>query len=151
MRQSSGDTTFVTKALQGGMAEVELGQLAQDKGSSETVKNFGKQMVTDHSKAGDELKTIATSKGITVPTSLDSKSQSTKDRLSQLSGAAFDRAYMQDMVSDHEKDVSDFRKESASGSDADVKAFATKTLPTLEHHLQLARTGLAEVKKGSSK
>jgi len=151
MRQTSGDSAFVTKAMQGGIAEVELGKLAEDKGSSETVKNFGKKMVEDHSKANDELKTIASGKGMTLPTAMDSKSETMKGRLSGMSGAEFDRAYMQDMVSDHQKDVAEFRKEANSGSDAEVKAFAAKTLPILEEHLKLAQSGLAEVKKGGSK
>jgi putative membrane protein len=147
MKLSAEDSAFVTKAAQGGMAEVELGNLAQQNGSSDTVKQFGKRMVGDHTKANDELKTLASDKGVSLPTALDAKSQATKDRLSKLSGAAFDRAYMQDMVTDHQQDVAEFRKQSTRGTDPDLKAFASKTLPTLEEHLKLARTGLAEVRK----
>jgi len=149
-RMKSADNSFVMKAMQGGMAEVELGNLAEQKGSSQTVKDFGKQMVTDHTKANDELKTIASGKGITAPAGLAAKDQTLKDRLSNLSGAEFDRMYMQHMVQDHQKDVSEFRKESTSGSDADVKAFAAKTLPTLEEHLKMAESGYSEVKGAKS-
>jgi putative membrane protein len=133
------DKTFVTKAAQGGMAEVQLGQLAADKGTSDDVKKFGQRMVTDHSKANDELKTIAQSKNITLPTAVDAKDKALHDRLASLSGAAFDRAYMRNMVADHKKDIAEFRVESKSGKDPEVKAWAEKTLPTLEDHLKQAQ------------
>jgi putative membrane protein len=121
------------------MAEVELGKLAADKASSDEVKKFGQRMVDDHGKANDELKKLAENKNITLPTAPDAKHKATIDRLSKLSGEAFDRAYMQEMLKDHRKDVSEFRTESKSGKDADVKAWAAKTLPTLEEHLKLAQ------------
>ncbi len=135
----SADVNFIMDAAKGGMAEVQLGQLAADKGSSDEVKKFGQRMVTDHSKAGDELKALAQSKSITLPTTLDAKDKAVHDRLAKLSGAAFDRAYMQHMLTDHRKDVSEFKKESSSGKDSDVKAWAAKTLPTLEDHLKMAQ------------
>jgi putative membrane protein len=141
------DTSFVTKAAQGGMAEVKLGQLATEKASSPDVKAFGQQMVDDHSKANDELKNLASKKGETLPTDIDAKDQAKYDRLSKMSGAEFDKAYMADMVSDHKTDVSEFRRESQRGTDPDIKAWAAKTLPTLEHHLQMAETTDAKVKK----
>jgi len=146
-RMTSADNSFVTKAAQGGMAEVQLGNLAQQKASNPQVKEFGQRMVTDHTKANDELKSLVASKGITLPTSLDSKDQATMDRLSKLNGAAFDRAYMEDMVKDHKEDVSEFKREADHGSDPDVKAFASKTLPVLQEHLQLAETTVNQVKK----
>ncbi|HXA52275.1 MAG TPA: DUF4142 domain-containing protein [Candidatus Acidoferrum sp.] len=147
MKLSADDSAFLTKALQGGMAEVELGNLAQQNGSSDVVKQFGKQMVEDHTMINGELQTQATSKGVPVPSALDAKSQATKDRLSKLTGADFDRAYMQEMVTDHQQDIAEFRRESARATDPDVKALAAKTLPTLENHLKMARAGSAEVKK----
>jgi putative membrane protein len=136
----TADSTFVTKAAQGGMAEVKLGHLDEEKAMSPDVKNFGQTMVHDHTKANDELKSIASSKGITLPSDIDSKDQATYDRLSKLSGAEFDRAYMKDMVSDHKTDISEFKREAERGADADLKAWAGKTLPTLEHHLQMAES-----------
>jgi putative membrane protein len=133
------DQTFIINAAKGGMAEVELGKLGQDKGVSTDVKNFGKRMVDDHGKANDALQTLARNKNITLPTDLAAKDKALRDRLSKLSGAAFDRAYMNAMLSDHRKDVGEFKRESTSGTDADVKAFASKTLPTLEEHLRLAQ------------
>ena len=145
------DHSFVEKAAMGGMAEVELGNLAQQKASSDQVKQFASRMVQDHSKANDELKQIASSKGIDVPTALDKKHRGDVDRLGKLSGAQFDRAYMSHMVDDHKKDVSDFKKAASSAKDSDVKGFASKTLPTLEEHLQLAQKTNDAVKKGGSK
>jgi putative membrane protein len=145
--KSNPDHGFVEKAAMGGMVEVELGNLAQQKAASDEVKQFGKRMVDDHSKANDELKQIAASKDITLPTALDRKHQGDVDKLAKLSGAKFDKAYMSHMVDDHKHDVSDFRKESQSGKDADVKGFASKTLPTLEEHLKLAQSTNDAVKK----
>ena len=130
---------FVKEAAIGGMAEVELGRLAADKASSDQVKKFGQRMVDDHGRANDELKTLAQNKNIDLPPSLDAKHKATMDRLSKLSGDAFDRAYMSEMVKDHRKDVNEFRNEAKSGKDPDVKAWAAKTLPTLEEHLKLAQ------------
>jgi putative membrane protein len=142
----NSDHMFAMKAAQGGMAEVKLGQLATQKASSQDVKSFGQQMVDDHSKAGDELKALASRKGITIPDGLNAKDQATYDKLSKLSGADFDRAYMKDMVADHKTDVGEFRRESTRGTDPDLKAWAAKTLPTLEHHLQMAESTDAKVK-----
>lgn len=136
---SAADQKFVKKAAQGGMAEVELGKLATQKASSDDVKKFGQRMVDDHTKANDQLKQIAGNKGISLPTDLDAKDQALKDRLSKLDGEQFDRAYMKNMVRDHTKDVSEFRKESTSAKDNDLKNFASQTLPTLEDHLKEAK------------
>lgn len=146
-RLANPDSTFMMKAAQGGMAEVQMGQLATQNGMNQDVKAFGQQMVTDHSKANDQLKSIASQKGVTLPTSLDAKDQATYDRLSKLHGAEFDRAYMSDMVRDHRADIADFQKEANSGSDPDLKKFAADTLPTLQHHLSMAESADAKVKK----
>jgi putative membrane protein len=150
-RMTSGDSTFATKAAAGGMAEVKLGELAKDHAASADVKTFGERMVTDHTKAGDQLKQIASTKGITLPTSLNAKDQATYDRLSKLNGAEFDAAYMKDMVADHKADVAEFKKESEKGMDADLKQFAATTLPTLQEHLQMAESTASKVKGGGSK
>lgn len=124
---SSADKAFVMKAAQGGMLEVQLGQLASDKASSQDVKDFGAKMVTDHGKANDELKSIAESKGLTLPDKLDAAHQAKVDKLSKLSGAEFDKAYVSEMVKDHKADDAAFAKEAKSGEDPDIKAFAEKT------------------------
>jgi putative membrane protein len=129
------DRQFLLNAAQGGMTEVELGKLAQEKGSSADVKEFGSQMVTDHSKANDELKSVAEKKGITVPDALDAKHQAMVDHFKHLSGTAFDRAYIHAMVRDHQKDVALFREAASDAEDPDVKAFAENTLTVVEAHL----------------
>ena len=121
----------------GGMAEVDLGQLASSKASDDKVKSFAQRMVTDHGKANDELKMLAASKQIEVPSALDSKHEATHARLDKLSGTAFDRAYVSDMLDDHKKDVAEFKHQSKSANDPDVRAWVTKTLPTLEEHLKM--------------
>ncbi len=136
---AAADRTFIQEAAHGGLAEVELGKLAGEKASSADVKQFAQRIVQDHGRANDELKTLAQNKDITLPNDLDATHKATKDRLEKLSGAAFDRAYMQEMVQDHEKDVREFRKQAQSAQDADLKAWAAKTLPTLEQHFKMAQ------------
>ena len=144
-RLTAADRSFVREAAIGGMTEVELGRLASDKASSADVKQFGQRMTDDHGKANDELKAWAQQKNVTLPTELDAKHKATRDRLSKLSGAAFDRAYMNEMVTDHQKDVAAFRKASKTLHEPDLKAWATKTLPTLQDHLKMARKTRGEV------
>jgi putative membrane protein len=141
-KQSAGtptsDTAFVKKAARGGLAEVELGQLAVQKASSEEVKKFGQRMVDDHSKANDELKQVAAQEHIDLPQDLSAKDKATKARLEKLSGEQFDKAYMTDMVKDHQKDVAEFEHESKTAKVPAVKSFAQQTLPTLRDHLKEA-------------
>lgn len=137
---SRSDQQFLKKAAQGGQAEVQLGQLAEQKSQDPKVKDFAQRMVTDHGKANDKLQSIASSKGFSLPTDVDAKDKAEKDRLSKLSGEQFDRAYMNYMVKDHTKDVNEFRKESQSAKDPDVKSFASETLTTIEDHLKQAKT-----------
>lgn len=146
---SSQDRDFIMDAAIGGMMEVELGQMATQKGASEAVKQFGQRMVDDHSKANQELMSLASSKGITLPTAIDEKHRKDMTKLSAMSGAEFDRAYSKMMLSDHKKDVSEFEKQSTKGADPDLKAFASKTLPTLHEHLQMANALPANQAGGS--
>jgi putative membrane protein len=151
--QKADDKTFMKKAAEGGLAEVQLGQLAQQNGQSQDVKDFGKRMVDDHTKANDQLKQIASQKGVTLPTSPNSHDQAEYNRLSKMQGDSFDKAYSKMMVSDHKKDVSEFKHEASSGTDNDVKGFASQTLPTLEEHLQMAEkmNGSAKSSSGMAK
>jgi Predicted outer membrane protein len=135
---STADTTFVKKAARGGMAEVELGQLATQKATSEDVKKFGQRMVDDHSKANDQLKQVAAQEHINLPTEPSAKDKATKARLEKLSGEQFDRAYMTDMVKDHRTDVAEFAHASKTAKDPAIKSFAEQTLPTLREHLKEA-------------
>jgi putative membrane protein len=135
----AADESFVTKAAGGGSAEVELGKLATGKASSEAVRKFGQRMIDDHSRANNELMALAQRKNVVISPELGPEERALRDHLMTLSGPAFDQAYMKAMLSDHMKDVNDFRIESQSGKDPDVKAWAAKTLPTLEEHLNMAR------------
>lgn len=136
---SGADRQFVMDAARDGMSEVELGRLASERASSDDVKKFAHQMIDDHSKAGDELMQLASQKGITAPKDVGAKEKALRDRLSKLSGADFDRQYMREMVDDHNKAVAKFQREASNGKDPDLKAWASKTLPTLRHHLEMAR------------
>jgi putative membrane protein len=133
------DKKFAKDAALGGMTEVELGKLAAQKASNDAVKQFGQRMVDDHSKANDQLKQIASKSNIEVPAALDSKHQSHIDKLSKLSGPAFDKAYVKDMLKDHQHDVDDFKSEAQNGSDPNIKQFAMQTLPTLQEHLNAVK------------
>ncbi|BBD58039.1 outer membrane protein [Nostoc sp. HK-01] len=137
---SSSDRQFINEAAQGGLAEVQLGQLASQRAANNAVKQFGLRMVKDHTQVNTQLKQLAARKGVKLPTTLNRENQQLQQRLSKLSGANFDREYMTHMVQDHQKDVSAFQTEAQQGQDPDVKAFASQTLPTLEEHLQQARS-----------
>jgi putative membrane protein len=135
---SEKDYKFVKEAAQGGMSEVELGNLAKQKGTSQAVKDYGERMVRDHSKANDELKQIASSKSATLPADLTHSERSTMDKLQKASGADFDREYTDAMVKDHRTDVKEFQDAAQNANDPEIKSFAQKTLPTLQEHLRLA-------------
>jgi putative membrane protein len=136
---TSSDKKFVTEAAEGGQMEVALGELAQQKAASDAVREFGRRMAADHGKANRELAELAASKQVQLSDKPSRTAQREKDRLAKLSGAAFDREYVKMMVSDHEKDVAAFRRESQAAKDPELKAWAGKTLPTLEDHLQVIR------------
>jgi len=148
-KMASADAKFLTAAAHGSMAEVEMGRLASERGSSDAVKQFGQRMVADHGKASDELKQLAQQKGLVLPTDLDRKDRNAMNKLAKLSGAEFDKAYMKDMVRDHDKDVKEFQREAQKAHDADVKAWAAKTLPVLQEHQQEAKQVAASVGGGS--
>jgi putative membrane protein len=129
------DAAFYKKAAEGGMAEVELGKLAQQKSASQSVKEFGAMMIDDHSAANEELKSIAATKDINWPSSPSVAQKATKTKLEMLSGATFDKSYIKGMIKDHEEDIKEFQKEVDAGRDPEAKAFARSILPTLRAHL----------------
>ena len=133
------DKKFVKDATMGGLAQIELGKLAVQKGSSDSVKQYGQQMVDDHTKADEQLKQLATQQKVRVPDSLDSKHKSKIDKLAKLSGPDFDHAYMKEQLKLHQQDVREFQDEAQNGRDPNVRAFASKTLPTLQQHLETAK------------
>lgn len=136
IKVEESDAKFAVEAANGGMAEVVFGKLAADKAMNKKVKDFGTMMVTDHSKANDELKALAKKLSITLPDSIARDESKTRDDLAKKSGADFDKAYVQTMVDDHKKDVKAFEDASKNLKDSDLKAFAVKTLPTLKMHLE---------------
>jgi len=136
---SDKDQQFLRHAARDGLAEVQLGQMAAERAMNPEVQRFGQRMVTDHTKANQELMALAQSKNISIPKATDKKHQKTAGALAKKQGADFDREYMRDMVKDHEKAVQLFSTAAKEGQDADIKAFANKTLPTLQEHLQMAR------------
>lgn len=139
------DEKFMMDAARGGMMEVQLGQTAQQKASSAAVKEFGKKMEQDHTAAGTGLAALAKTRNVSLPADVGGE-KAMMDKMSNLSGTAFDKAYIKAMVRDHKKDVKEFEREVANGMDSDVKAFAAKTLPTLKEHLRMAE-GLEKAPK----
>lgn len=143
--------SFAMKAADGGMAEVELGRLATQKASNDRVKQFGQKMVDDHTKANNDLKQAASQEGIELPADTSAKHKKIAEKLSGLSGAAFDKAYMNQMVKDHNQDVKEFEKASKASGDSPVKKFAESTLPTLKDHQRMAKEIDNEIKGSASK
>lgn len=133
------DKDFVVKAGMIGLYEVQAGNVALQKAQSAEVKAFAQRMVADHGRANQELAQLATAKGLVLPTELDGEMESAVEHLSGMSGAAFDKAYMQHMIPDHEKTIAEFDRASTSATDADVKAWAQRTLPVLREHLAQAK------------
>jgi putative membrane protein len=147
---SSKDAKFLRNAAAGGVMEVELGKVAADRGASDDVKQFGQKMVDDHTKINDELKTLAQNKGLDLEKALDEAAKKSKreaDDMGNRKGAQFDRAYLNMMVKDHEKDVKEFEEASKDAEDSDVKAFAAKTLTTLQEHLDTAKATRGKLAK----
>lgn len=145
----SSDAKFAMKAAQGGMAEVQLGKLAAEKAGSPDVKAFGQQMVDDHSKANDQLKSVAGQENMSLPATLDSKDQALYTKLQGMSGADFDKMYVKAMVKDHQEDVKEFQKEADKGKDPQIKNFASQTLPVLQQHLSKIQSIQANMGNGA--
>lgn len=132
------DQKFVREAAQGGLAEVQLGQLAKDKAQSDEVKQFAQKMVDDHAKANEVLKSVAARENLTLPAEPNAEQKAVYDRLSKLSGAQFEREYMAQMVKDHDKTVDLFTREVEQGKNVELRDFAAQTLPTLSAHKNMA-------------
>ena len=134
------DASFYKNAAEGGISEVELGNLAQKKATSDAVKDFAAMMVADHSKANEKLQTLAMGKEIKLPTSASLGQMGTKAKLEVLSGKTFDQSYIKGMIEDHEEDIKEFNNEATSGKDPAARAYAKSTLPTLKKHLRKIRS-----------
>lgn len=140
------DAEYAVDAAEGGLMEVELGRLAATNASHPKVKEFGAMMVQDHSAANEELKAIAAQKNITLPAALGENKREKVAELSKLMGADFDKKYASFMVEDHEEDIKLFQKEAENGNDASLKQWAAAKVPTLQHHLEMAKAAKEAVK-----
>ncbi|MBF0300630.1 MAG: DUF4142 domain-containing protein [Oligoflexia bacterium] len=136
---SSKDKDFVIEAINGGMMEVEMGGMAQNKAQNLEVKNFGTRMVMDHGQANKDLKTIAQQKGISLPSEMWTELKAKVNELTKFSGDDFDKKYMNEMVADHTMDVEKFKKALKETQDPDIRNWIIKTLPIIENHLQEAK------------
>lgn len=143
---SKMDKTFVQKAGMGGIFEVDSGKLAADMGASQDVKDFGSKMVEDHGKANEELKSLASAKSLDIPSQLDATHQKMVDDLKSKTGKEFDAAYMADMTKAHKMDDALFVKEGKSGTDPDLKAFATKTDVVIKQHIAMLKDDKMKMK-----
>jgi putative membrane protein len=132
----SPDSSFYKNVAEANLSEIDAGTLAQDKGNSQAVKDFGAMMVKDHGAANDKLKALAATKSITLPTSASIGQMATKAKLDVLSGDTFDKSYIKAQLKGHKDTITVLKKEIASGQDADAKAFATAVLPTVQGHLK---------------
>ena len=144
----NADSKFMMTLATGGMNEIGLSNTALTKSSSDDVKEFAQKMVDDHTQAGDELKTLAESKSVTLPSAMDAKHQAENTKLQALSGSAFDMEYLKTMVKDHEMTVALLKKEAAAGKDAEAKALAQKLLPTVQGHLDMAQAMMSKMSSG---
>jgi len=136
-RKTIPDAGFLRYAAADGLFHVESGKLAVQRASSEDVKKFGQHAIEHHSQINDELMQLAKTKGVTLPKAMNKKERQSLDKLAKLSGTDFDKAYIEMETKHHSKDLSDFQKEAKGGKDADVKAWAVKTIPTIEEHLKM--------------
>jgi len=146
---SSSDYKFATAAAEGGQLEVDLGNLASQKASNPQVQQFARQMVQDHSKANDQLKAIATKNDATLPVESE-KDQKEMDRLNKLSGAEFDKTYMNLMIRDHKSDLKDFQRESRSSDNTELRTYAGQTASVIQDHLNMAENIAGQLKNTST-
>ncbi len=133
------DRMFVGKAMQGGLAEVQLGQLTLQKTNNPQVKEFAQRMIDDHTKLNEQMKPIAQQVGVTVPDQISKNDRKTIAKLQTLSGSAYDQAYIKDMVKDHKQDLNEFQMEASSGQDQTVKDAANQGSKVIAQHLQMAQ------------
>lgn len=143
---SKSDVKYVTKAAQGFISELKLGALAQERADDQSVKDFGKQMVTDHGKDMEELKGIAAQKHVQLPQAMNQEQRKEAEKLSKLSGKAFDREYVKYELKDHHEDIKDQKEQIKKTADSELKQFASKELETVTGHEQKIDTLQAQIK-----
>lgn len=137
--KDSPGQAFIKKAIEGNLSEVAVGQLAQQKGSSDGVKNLGRQLETDHSSANQQAISLANSMSVTPPSEPGKQQKATYQKLSKLSGEAFDREFIKEAVADHKKDIAEYQQEAKRQNDP-AAGYASQTLPALQNHLQMAQS-----------
>lgn len=142
----STDQKFTTQAATANLAEVDMAQLAQQQASGDAVKQYAQHLQQDHQQATQQLKSLASQKGVQLPSALDDKHKREKDKLAKMQGAEFDKAYIDAMVKDHKKVISQFEKQAKDGKDAELKSFAAQTLPKLREHLEHAQQLQSQLK-----
>jgi putative membrane protein len=138
-QRTVSDQDFVRMASSDGLAEIDLGRMAMEQATNPDIKRFAQRVIDDHTKANQELNRTASKMGITPATTVDEKQRKMADRLMQMRGSEFDRAYIHHMVRDHEKTVRLFESEAKHGQNRDLQEFASKTVPSLREHLKMAR------------
>ena len=146
-RIAHNDNTFVTKAAEGNMAEIQMAELAKTKAQNQAVKDLAERLYTDHTKAGDDLKPIAKKDNMTLPAALDAKSQAEYNKLQKLSGTDFDHEFVNYEIRDHKEDIFMFQHEADHGTNTDMKSWASQTLPALREHLKLAESARTQSMK----
>lgn len=150
-KMSSMDQKFMMMAAKGGMAEIEMARLALQKSNNDAVKQYAQKMIDDHTMAGDELKQLASTKGVTLPMQPDAKQMAMMAKMQKLSGMEFDKMYVKEIgVKAHQDMEKLFMKQSMNGKDMDAKAWAAKILPTVRMHLQMARDMMMNMKDMSN-
>jgi|SRR5581483_3887011 len=146
-RLGQNDSSFVTKAAEGGMAEVQMAELAKTKAQNQAVKDLANRIYTDHTTANNKLKSLVTKDNMTMPTALDAKAQAEYNKLQNLSGAEFDKEYVNHQIKDHKEDIVLFQHEADHGTNTDVKSWASENLPTLREHLRMAESARTQIMK----
>ena len=146
VKATASDKAFMNKAAIGGMTEISLGKLAGEKGESKEVKEFGEKMVTDHTKIADNLKEVAGKLGVTLPEKIDATHQAKIDKMEKMSGTTFDSAYVNAMVTAHQKDIAAFEEAGKETKNEDLKKFIDDSVPTMKEHLETIKK-FSQVKK----
>ena len=138
-QQAAIDKIFVKKAMQGSIAQMQLGQLTLQKSNNDQVKQFARKMIDDHTKLNEQMKPVAQQLRVDIPTEVSKKDKALMSKMQALSGAAYDEAYIKDMVKDHKQDLSEFQMEASNGHDPSVKDAAMQGSKTISEHLQMAQ------------
>jgi putative membrane protein len=145
---TASDQVFIKKAAEGNLAEMQMGQLGQQKATDPDVRRLADELVSEHDRNQKQIQSLAQQSGVTLPTSLSAEDRAEKERLEKLSGAEFDREFASHMASEHQRDIAEFQKQASTTKDPSVKSYAESTLPTMQKHLQMAETATGQSSEG---